>query len=163
MEKIDSGGLDWVVGVAKVWSRALKEGQGGRVRVELSSGEILDGETHADFRTAGPGRELLGRSLDLEKAFKQLARDPRQASLTVIAVWNPYSQKTELYEATALAFGARNCVYGFNFHARGLEWILNLGLGVPCIHYFDDYPHIEVAATAEHGRQAMEEALNLMG
>ena len=52
----------------------------------------------------------MGRSLDIEKAVKQLARDPRHASLSIIAVFNPVTQRAELYEQPALAFGARNCV-----------------------------------------------------
>lgn len=162
-ETIDAGGLDWAVGIAKVWAQALEEGKKGRFAIALENGEQLVGHLHPDFAEKSAGRELLGRSLDLEKAFKQLARDPKQAALSVVAVWNPEKKMAELFEATALAFGARNCVYGFNYFARALEWILTLGLGVPCMHYFDDYPHLECQATAEDGRRGMEEALNLLG
>ena len=36
-------------------------------------------------------------------------------------------------------------------------------LMVPCVHYFDDYPHIEGEGTARSGRRAMEEVLERLG
>eukprot|EP00972_Heterocapsa_arctica_P014418 2121459-Heterocapsa_arctica.AAC.1 len=81
----DSGGLDNVVVLGKLWAKALKEGdETGQVIFRLESGEVLEGKLHRGH-SKGQARKLLGRSLDLEKAFKQLARHPKHAAFTVIA------------------------------------------------------------------------------
>ena len=156
-EKLDPGGIDWVAGIAKAWMDA---GKHDLVTVRLSSGQVLQGLRHEDF---AEGVKLLGRSLDLEKAYKQLARRPSDAPLAIFAVWNPTTGRPELFEAIALGFGARNSVMGFNWFARALLWLMVSQLHIPATHFFDDFPHIEAARSAASGRAAMEALLRLLG
>jgi hypothetical protein len=166
-ETADLDGVDTVVGLIKTWARAVLPS--GDVRLELADGEVLGGRLHPEWgrhRSAGDqvgvGR-LLGRTLDLESAFKQLARHPACAPLAVVCVWDPVSGAPALFLQTSLAFGARNSVLGFNWCSRGLEWIFTASLGLACVAYVDDYPHVEPPAIATAGREVMESALELVG
>ena len=166
-ETADLDGVDSVVGLIKTWARAVLPS--GDVHLELSDGEKLGGRLHPEWDRhraredmVGVGR-LLGRTLDLESAFKQLARHPASAPLAVICVWDPVSKTPALFMQTSLAFGARNSVLGFNWCSRGLEWIFTAGLGLACVVYVDDYPHVEPEALAVTGREVMEATLDLVG
>ena len=116
-----------MVGLIKTWARAVRPS--GDVHLVLSDGEELGGRLHSEWDRhrakedmVGVGR-LLGRTLDLESAFKRLATHPAGAPLAVICVWDPVSKAPALFMQTSLAFGARNSVLGFNWRSRGLQWI----------------------------------------
>eukprot|EP00972_Heterocapsa_arctica_P053504 7879756-Heterocapsa_arctica.AAC.1 len=90
-ETADLDGIDSVVSLAKAWAHATSGD--GSVTVELASGATLSGYLHEEWSHSAEGRssvgKLLGRTLDLEAAFKQLARHPAGAALSVICVWDP--------------------------------------------------------------------------
>ena len=52
---------------------------------------------------------------DLAKAYRQLARSPAHASVTIIASWHPQLKQTVFYRQLASAFGAS--VLAFNWAA----------------------------------------------
>ena len=156
-ETINPGGLDNVIGIAKQWAKAVLD---KKVVVCLNDGTVLQAPLHGAYSAE---EKLVGRSLDLEKAYKQLARDPRQGALAVFAVWDPAAECPRLFEAIALGFGARNSVLGFNWFARALWWLMVHRLQLPVTHFFDDFPHIEIEKTADSGRLAMQGLLELLG
>ena len=69
-------------------------------------------------------RSLLGRTLDLEGAYKLLARHPEDSDELIFAVWSLDNKRYEFYEAVALPFGAIGSEYYFNGEARALRRIL---------------------------------------
>ena len=159
-ETVDTDGVDAIVAVAKLWVSAVNSD--GRVRVVLSNGRCLEGRLNSEF-TSAETRQLLARLVDLAKAYKQLAKDPRQSALAMFAVWNPHKACPELFHPLACGFGGRNVVFGFNLFARALKWLLATQLWIPVTHFFDDFSQIEVAATAKDGADAMLEFLDLVG
>ena len=93
--------------------QARKDAQGQwRFRVLLDSGETLVRVLHPQFRNGD--EHLLGKCLDLEAAYRQLAVRPSHAHLSVICVKNPVSGKAEFFEVCAMPFGATAAVHGFN-------------------------------------------------
>ena len=94
------------------------------------------------------------------KAFKQLARRPSLAALAHIYVWNPRAKRAELFELVACPFGARNVVWGFNWLARGLQWVLAYLFLLAVAHYFDDFPQIEPSRTAVSAKATLRQSLS---
>ena len=72
-EQLDLGGLDTVVGIAR---DMLNASAGESFAFELSDGSKTTGAVHSDF--TDQGLECLGRTWDLSKAYRQLARSPDQ-------------------------------------------------------------------------------------
>ena len=157
---MDTDGVDAIVNAAKLWVSAVSPD--GWVQVWLSTGECLEGWLHQDFFGAG-ALELMARLVDLAKAYKQPAKDPRQSALAPIAVWNPLLHWTELFDPYGCGFGPRNVVFGFNLFARALKWLLATQVLVPVTHFFDEFSHIEAAATMEDGATSMLRFFDLVG
>ena len=80
-EKLDLGGIDEVVSLAAAWMR-VHGSQDERVRVQLSSGLVLEGPKAQEFK--GQPLKLSGRCLDLKAAYKQLALAPKDRSNAVM-------------------------------------------------------------------------------
>ena len=131
-ETVDTDGVDAIVAVAKLWVSAVEPN--GRVIVRLSSGVVLQAWLHPAFAEAH-AQELLARLVDLVKAHNQLAKDPTQSALSVIAAWNPHQNCTELFNPYGCGFGPRNVVFGFNLFARALKWLLSTQLLIPVTHF----------------------------
>ena len=133
--KVDLGGVDEAVAIAKAWANGLAAD---------GAFEIID---EAGYRHVGmPSPEwksvdcsMVGACVDLEAAFRQLPRLPAHAAFTVISVFNPVNGKAELFQLDALAFGQGAAVYGFNRTARAIDAIL-AELLITTGNYVDDYP-----------------------
>lgn len=69
------------------WYWRQHGGRGDHVRVQLSSGLVLEGTKAEEFRS--DHLRLSGRCLDLKSAYKQLALAPADRSNAVIAVMDP--------------------------------------------------------------------------
>ena len=117
---------------------------------------------HESFRDA-EGSRLLGRSVDLEKAFKQLGRRQAHASFAIFCVWNPRLRRAEFFEALARPFGVRASVHSFNRLARALAVILAALFKIPVTHYFDDFPIVVPSADAESAEDITLKIFELLG
>ena len=144
-ETVDTHGTDSIVGMLRLWVGALRDD--GRVVLYLSDGTRLEGKLHPSL-TAKMVRDLLARLVDLKRAYKQLARTPADAPFAVFAVW--HKEMWNLFMALALGFGGRNSVNGFNLPARALMFILNVGLWIATMHFFDDFSQISPRAFRCH-------------
>ena len=103
----------------------------------LSTGQVLSGVVHPDWRH-NPG--LLGRTLDLTAAYKQLAVNPEQTLIRALVAYTPELQAPAYFIFNALPFGATRSVYAFNRVAKSL-WHIMVSLGnVLATQYYDDYP-----------------------
>ena len=96
-----------------------------RFCLTLSSGEVLHGAVHSDWRN---NPDLLGRTLDLTAAYKQLAVDPSQNTIRALVAYYPDLQSPAFFIFNALPFGATGSVYGFNRVAKSL-WHIMVALG----------------------------------
>ena len=85
-----------------------------------------------------------GRTLDLSKAYKQLAIMPDHAHLAVVGF--PVRGTWQFYRSIALPFGATGSVYGFVRVSQALWFVVTKLLKAITSHYFDDFPMIERTA-----------------
>ena len=126
----------------------------------LSSGEALRGVVHSDWCN---NPDLLGRTLDLTAAYKQLAVDPNQATIRALVAYNPELQSPAFFVFNALPFGATGSVYGFNRVAKSLLHIMVVLGNVFATQYYDDYPNVEFSKLAGSSQSFMEFILQALG
>jgi len=160
-EKIDVGGIDVVASMARAIIASL-DSDSRRVCVSLSDGSTLEGQLHEDWSVSS-AKTLVGKLWDLSKAYRQLARTPAHASVSVVATYNSYKGCVELYEQPVLPFGAKASVWDFNWVARGLWRIFVSLFGFLCTHYFDDFPVLEFGALASHTQTTLDAVMKLLG
>lgn len=160
LDKLDLGGVDEIA--AMIREVLLSVADDRMVNVSLSTGEVMQGSLHASL-SVKEARSLVGRTLDLQSAYRQLAVAPSAAWSSVVAVFNPVSQRAEIYVQRALPFGATAAVYAFNRLARAL-W----GLGVQGLHlwwsqFFDDFPTLSLSVGAASSRNSAEGLMSMLG
>ena len=161
-ETIDTEGPDSISGLSKLWTRIFEVDANFQFRVQLDDGSVLTGTLHPELRGLD-AQELLGRLIDLARAYKQLARDPKDADIAIFCL--PYLSGLEMafFEAIALGFGARNAVKGFNLFARGLRFLIVVGLACPTTHFFDDFTHVDALPFSSDSCAAVEALFKLLG
>ena len=160
-DHIDLGGVDRVAAIAHCLSSSLYH---GCVDVWLSTGLRRRGAVHpGHLAGGGASAALVGRPVDLRRAFKQLAPFPSLAPLAVICLWNPKKRKPEYYILRANPFGARNTVFIFGGVARGLDYILAVLFHLVVDQYVDDFPQLEPSSSATSARVTMDSVLDLLG
>ena len=103
----------------------------------------------------------LGRTLDLSKAYKELAILPQHSHLAVVAF--PVGGKWRFYKSIALPFGARGSVYGFVRVAQALWFVVTKLLKAITCNYFDDFPMIEKTEGAKVLSSAFGAVLDMLG
>ena len=108
-------------------------------------------------------RNLKGRALDLKAAYKQLARAPKDAWASILAVWNDELQKVEFFESIALPFGSVCAVMAFNRMARALRIIMSSLFLLVNTNFFDDFCQLEVDALCDSSWQTAELVMKLLG
>ena len=160
VERVDAAGVDRVVGLAKIWTDAVDER--GIVSVQLESGEVLSGPVHPRFRSAR-ARQPVGRSMDIEKAYKNVPVHPQLAPMSVVGLWSPESGRAEFFRLFALAFGARNSVFSFGAFGRAFDYILSNLFLLVVSQYVDDFPQVEPEAVADSAHRTAVEVLLLLG
>ena len=106
---------------------------------------------------------LKGRALDLKAAYKQLARDPKDAWASILAVWNDELQRVEFFESIALPFGSVCAVMAFNRMARALRLILSSLFMLVNTNFFDDFCQLEVDALCDSSWHTAELVMKLLG
>ncbi len=101
--------------------------------------------------------------MDLKAAYKQLARKPAHAHLSIIAIWNCNLGCVEFFELVALPFGATASVRGFNWASKLIRKIAVRVFRLLCSVYVDDFPCLEDADLAETSQACFEGFLNILG
>ena len=159
-ETVDTEGIDRVLVMIKVWTRFLKAK--GKVSLEMPDGSVREGLKHPAYDTK-EAKKLLGRLLDLKRAYKQLARAVKDAALSVFSLPGENGGPPEYYEAVVLGFGARNAVLGFSYAARAIRHIANVALFIAVTHFFDDFTQVDSALLAANSAESLERLMNLLG
>ena len=157
-ETVDTDGPDEIVGTSKLWACAL---QSKTFTLSLEDGTILEGTRHEELDQEG-ARALLARIIDLERAYKQLARPAWESHLAIFALLTEGGE-WQFFESMALGFGARNAVFGFNLPARAIRYILNVCLFIPATHFFDDYSHVDARPFSDDSCRCVERLMTLLG
>ena len=156
--KVDLGGLDEVLGIARAFISSVV--QGGEFEVFDDEGGSYGGVVHESWR--GDGGLLRGCCADLKSAFRQLPRLPAHGCFSPICVFNPSSGCPEFFLLEAMAFGQGAAVYGFNRVARALDAIL-AEIGIMTANYVDDYPLLVPSELAEETCEGLRRLMGLLG
>ena len=159
-ETVDTEGIDRILAMIKVWTRMLKAD--GKVTLTMPDGSVREGHRHPAYNRRD-ARKLLGRLLDLKRAYKQLSRAVKDSALSVFSLPGPNGGEPEYYEAVVLGFGARNAVLGFNYAARAVRHVANVGLYLAVTHFFDDFTQIDSSLLAENSAASLERLMDLLG
>ena len=159
-ESLDLMGVDETATLAKLFTSIMYNSEDA-FSLTLSDGSCLEGKTHSSWNKLD--NALLGRTLDLWKAYRQLGAKSEHARWCIIAVFDPESNSTKLFKQPVLAFGAAGAVMGFNRVARGL-WRVGVGLfSLLWLNYFDDFPHFEAAVLSKSADCTSRSLVTLSG
>ena len=131
----------------------------GQVCFELTDGTILEGRVHPDWHNA----EVLGRGVDLSKAYKQVPVHPSSLPFTVLAVEDPTTGAWNFFTTNSTPFGSSASVYSFNRISRSIWYLLVVKLGVMTTVYYDDFPMLESQPVCEATAKAVGALLDLLG
>ena len=160
VEKLQLHTADHVAALARVMSSAADAS--GRVRLRVSGGGVLEGTLHPGWRAAG-ALDVVGTTVDLRAAYRQLGVAPSGRWAAPVAVWNPRARQAQVYVPLALPFGATSSVYAFNRAARGV-WTLLLEVArAPVLNFYDDYPCLSFRALARSTETAVLALLRFLG
>ena len=105
LEMLQLHDFDMVVSVAKLIKSCTTE---NHVKMVLATSEVLEGEVHPSLM----GAQWKARSLDLAKAYKQLAVHPNSRHLAVVG-YQMVDRSWKYYVSNSLPFGASASVFGF--------------------------------------------------
>ena len=111
----------------------------------------------------GKPTTLLGRSLDLASAYRQLAIADSSRKHAFLSVYNPASSSAELFQQLALPFGSRTAVNAFIRCARFLQWTAAKCLRLPLSCYFDDFVSFSPPQLASNSQAALCLMLDVLG
>ena len=103
----------------------------------------------------------VGRTLDLSRAYKQLALDETSRLLAVVGFF--YKNEWLFFRSDVLPFGAIAAVYSFNRVSRSLHHLICKLLWGPCTCFYDDYPTISPKASSSLLSKSMSNMLTLLG
>jgi hypothetical protein len=140
LEKLRIGGVDELVANASLMASAVKDDRS--IRIPDGRGGWLVGVLHDDW-SLDESRQIVGRTVDLAKAYKQLTRCKSDAAFTVLLVFNPFSCKAEFFLSVALNFGAIGAVYGFYRPAIVIRLILSRLFRIVVSNFFDDFLQLD--------------------
>ena len=160
-EKLALMDVDDLAALTKLISNTVGEDD-GNICIGLQDGSELRGRAHDDW---GKLSELswLGRNLDLKDAYKNLANSDQTKWAAVLATFCPKDGSIMLHESDTLMFGSTSAVYAFNRCARALWHIAVSKLSLLVHQFYDDFPGVEPAPTANLARKAFEGLLKLLG
>ena len=106
---------------------------------------------------------VLGRTLDLQSAYKQVGPCMEDVWNRVIMVFDPTNDCPKYFISSALMFGSTAAVYAFNRISRSIWHILTHLLSLWMTVYYDDFPMVEPEQTASSAERCMAEILDILG
>ena len=155
VETIDPDNLDRVIVNAKAHIEAFCAADHERSEQSPFRGLVR----HPDHEQA----VLVARMFDLASAYRQLARAPWHASVTVIAVWHPGRIRWVFFKQRALAFGSSASVLSFNWVSKALSMVIVQVLFSGSTCFYDDFTVLEVQALASSTDESITELFALLG
>ena len=151
--------MDVCAGILKQFHGVVKGDE--TVSVAMRNGQVCEGRFHASVKEQA-ARKINWRTVDLRRAFKQLAPAPSMAPPSVVIdLWHPRHGEVRYHMLRALPFGARNAVFTFGPTARVLEHILTKLFFVVTAQHVDDFTQVQMEALVD-GRDIMVEVLEMM-
>ena len=157
--KLDLPGVDGISVMARTFLECVSSD--GKVYLKLSDGSSLRGVLHPSLSSCD-AKNLRGRTLDLDAAYKQLLVAKQSLWCSVLAIENVNNQR-ELYLSHVIPFGASASVYSFNRCARAIHSIGERLFGLVWSNFYDDYPQIDLTVCGDHAQETAERLLALIG
>ena len=115
------------------------------------------------LQLSGKPTEILGRSLDLASAYRQLAIADASRRHAFLSVYNPGTGEACLFQQVALPFGSRTAVNAFIRCARFIQWVAAKCLRLPVSCYFDDFVAFTMPKLSNNSQAALCLMLDLLG
>ena len=115
------------------------------------------------LQARGLPSNLVAKTVDLRKAYKQLPIDLESLDDSYLCVKVPGEKRFEIYQCVVLPFGARAAVTGF---CRSSFAIWSIGVSLFKIHwscYFDDFFAIEKKELARHTSFIIDSLFSALG
>ena len=127
--------------------------------------QLLDG---ADVKVDLSGAwkrplKLLGRTLDLQAAYKQIGPFMDDLWNRIVMVYNPELGRPAYFISSALMFGSTAAVYAFNRVSKSLWHILTHQLSLWMTVYYDDFPILEMEETTSSADECIAAILDVLG
>ena len=129
--------LDGMSTAARTWLEGVCDDRG--VSFKLSNGSTLQGVLH-DSLQVSEARNLCGRRLDLDAAYKQMLTSKSSLWCSVLAIEDEQQSK-QLFVSHVLPFGSSASVYAFNRISRACHTIVVRLFGLVWNNYYDDFPN----------------------
>eukprot|EP00971_Amphidinium_carterae_P346787 6488476-Amphidinium_carterae.1 len=143
-QKIIPGSAD---NVAALISFLVVHSAHKELAIPLSDGSVLRGVRHADFDEV-ESRRVVGTTLDLAAAYRQLAVAPDNLWASVLVAFNPYERKPAFIILRALPFGATASVEAFLRTSIAIRAVGQSLFKLAWESFFDDFPLVEFQALA---------------
>ena len=158
-EKVTLKALDELVWTCALVFRVAQAK--GSVRLELGSGEVLEGPLHKVWHDPSRVRPHT-KTYDLRSAYKQLAIHPSERRKAVLLLKCPSTRKVSGFVCNTLPFGGSSSVMHFNRVGLLLQRILwELLVVASC--YYDDYPCVTPAFLASNTDSTTHAVAKLLG
>ena len=157
--RLEMDGVDSISVLARTFLEAVKDT--GTVEVPLSTGCVLKAPLHRSL-TVPEARRLMGRTLDLDSAYKQLL--VKRSSLWCRVLLVPDAQGAKHYFVSrVMPFGAASAVYAFNKISRSIFKVGSKLFGLIWSNYYDDYPQLDLQSAGRSSQNVAETFLELIG
>ena len=158
-EKLSLLGTDMVCSLVRTFIDSVKD---GIVSIKLDSGRCFSGKLHSEWAGVNLS-ELLGKTLDLHKAYRQLTCKDSQRWASIVGLRCPETGRPFFFPAVSLLFGGSAAVMSFNRAARALWFLLVKQLNILACNFFDDYPIIEHVSLVSSTSRSLEVFFKLLG
>ena len=157
--KLDLSGADGFAILARTILECVNEKR--EVCLQLSDGSWLHGTLH-DSITLDQARDLRGRTLDLDAAYKQMLVAKPSLWTSVLAIEDIEGHK-RLFLSRVLPFGASASVCGFNRVVHALHCIGERLFGLAWCNFYDDCPPLDLAICDDDAQKTAERLFELVG
>ena len=108
-------------------------------RLEVEGIDAVVALVRRVMKLEGEHCELLGRTYDLKKAYRQLGVRSDHLRYSWAAVWDAEAQEPKVFQLRSLPFGATASVAAFLRLSRALRFLGSLQAGLMWSSYFDDF------------------------
>ena len=157
--KLSLDGVDGISILSRTFLEAVSEDR--QVCIPMSGGCYLKGVLHPSL-TVDDARNLFGRTLDLEAAYKQML--VRESSLWAsILLINEPGVGGRFFASEVLPFGASASVYSFNRVSRAIHTIGARLFSLIWACYYDDFPQVDIGKSGGNEQVIAEKLLDLIG
>ena len=110
-----------------------------------------------------PRHNLVGRTYDMESAYRQLPVHPKDRDKALICVYDSNLGKERVFQMASVPFGAVASVYAFLRTAAAVNHLGCSLLKVPMTSYFDDFTVITQSSLGKGTMIAVETLFSVLG